>query len=159
MNKIPKRLSLISIIFCCALFCMYAQEPDTSVRFNNHPLNSRMEDMAERTDAEMDYSDFTDDMSRMGWHRINLNAASDKDLRRLTFLNELQLANLRSYLQQYGSIVSIYELNMIEGFNPEVIGLMLPYIVLKPQSPFAKITLSRLLNYGKAVPPSCALLG
>ena len=148
MNIIPKRLYLTTIMGCCAAFCLFAQEPDTSLRFKLHPPNTRLQEMAERTDAEMDYSDFTDDLSRLGKHRVNLNAASDQDLRRLTFLNELQLANLRAYLQQYGSIVTIYELNMIEGFNQEVIGLMIPYIILKPQSPFSKITLPGLLHYG-----------
>ena len=128
---------------------LYAQQPDTSIHINGRMGNDKMEDMVERTDAELDYSDFADDLGRLRRHPVNLNTATDDDLQKLTFLNKLQIANLRAYLQQYGSIASIYELQMIEGFNQEMIELMLPFITLTAKSQNDKITLSKLMRYGK----------
>jgi DNA uptake protein ComE-like DNA-binding protein len=150
MNRTLNRIFLLTFTLFCTALSLYAQKSDTSLLMNSRTENSKMEDIVERTDAELDYSDFADDLGRLGRHPVNLNAASDQDLRKLTFLNELQLANLRSYLQQYGSIASIYELQMIEGFNQEIIELMAPYISLSAQSQNDKITFSRLLRHGKA---------
>ncbi|HEX7410693.1 MAG TPA: helix-hairpin-helix domain-containing protein, partial [Bacteroidales bacterium] len=150
MNGNLNRIYLMIAALSFATLSLYAQEPDTTRRLDGGTDNNKMEEIVERTDAELDYSDFADDLGRLRRHPVNLNAASDEDLRKLTFLNELQIANLRSYLQQYGSIASIYELQMIEGFNQEMIELMLPFITLTAQSQDDKITLSRLLHYGKA---------
>ncbi|MEI6748634.1 MAG: helix-hairpin-helix domain-containing protein [Bacteroidales bacterium] len=127
-----------------------AQQPDSIAKFQDESSNLKMETLVERTDGELDYSDFLDDLGRLKRHPINLNAATDDDLRNLSFLNELQIANLRAYIMQYGSIASIYELQMIEGFSQEMIELMLPFITLTAQSEKDKITLKRLLHYGKA---------
>lgn len=148
MNGTLNRICLTIAALSFTTANLYAQEPDTSRRINGGTEINKMEDIVERTDAELDYSDFADDLGRLRRHPVNLNAASDEDLRKLTFLNELQIANLRSYIGQYGSIASIYELQMIEGFNQEIIELMLPFITLKAQSQNDKITLSRLMRYG-----------
>lgn len=150
MKETLNCISIATGLLIAAIPCLYAQEQDTAMRFNSGTGIGKMEDIVERTDAELDYSDFTDDLARLKRHPVNLNSASDEDLRKLTFLNELQIANLRAYLQQYGSIASVYELQMIEGFSQEIIGLMIPYITLSAQSPNDKITFSRLLHYGKA---------
>ena len=149
MTAILKKISLMALAVIIAGH-LHAQEPDTARLINGRMEINKMEDIVERTDAELDYSDFADDLGRLRRHPVNLNLASDENLRKLTFLNELQIANLRSYIQQYGNIASIYELQMIEGFNQEMIELMLPFITLTPQLQNNKITLSRLMRYGKA---------
>lgn len=150
MRGTLNRIYFITAALSLATLCLCAQEPDTTMLPDRDVGISKMEDIIERTDAELDYSDFADDLSRLRRHPVNINAAAEEDLRKLSFLNELQIANLRAYLEQYGSIASIYELQMIEGFSQEVIEIMAPFITLTAQSPDDKITFSRLLRYGKA---------
>ena len=148
MKAILKKYFLI-VLFGILAKNLNAQQQDSILQIQGEGNNLKTETLVERTEGELDYSEFLDDLSRIKRHPINLNAASDNDLRKLTFLNELQIANLRAYLQQYGSIASIYELNMIEGFNQELIEIMLPYITLTAQSEKDKITLKRMLRYGR----------
>lgn len=150
MSGTTNRIYMTIAVLIFTTANLYAQEPDTSRRIIGGTEINQMEDIVERTDAELDYSDFADDLGRLKRHPVNLNTASDEDLRKLTFLNELQIANLRLYIGQFGSIASIYELQMIEGFNQELIEFMLPFITLTAQSQNDKITLSRLMRYGKA---------
>jgi len=148
MNAVLKNSFLIVLLETVTV-SLQAQQPDSSAKIQGEGDNLKMETLVERTEGELDYSDFLDELSRLKRHPINLNAASDDDLRKLTFLNELQIANLRAYIQQYENIASIYELQMIEGFSQEVIEMMIPFITLSAVSERDKITVKRLVRYGK----------
>lgn len=148
--KTTLKYAFLITLFGILVKNLHAQNQDSTAQLQGEGNNLKMETLVERTEGELDYSDFLDDLSRLKRHPINLNASSDNDLRKLTFLNELQIANLRAYLQQYGNIASIYELNMIEGFNQELIEIMLPFITLSAQSERDKMTFKRFVKYGKA---------
>ena len=64
------------------------------------------------------------------------------------FLNDLQIYNLIEYRIQYGKLLSIYELQVIDGFNEEVVNQMLSYITLSPLNA-EKFSLKNALLYGK----------
>lgn len=106
------------LIFLSTLFCaagVLAQVPDTTKYSGSEEIEQQIENLAERSDVEMDYSDWVEEMNLLRQRPVNLNSGDENELRRLFFLNDLQISNLLEYTQQYGQLASIYELQVIEG--------------------------------------------
>lgn len=109
-------------------FCALAQNADTLVLQGDETIELQIENMASNAESEMDYSDWQEELEQLRRHPVNLNSANEDELRRLFFLNDIQITNLLEYKLQYGNIVSIYELQVVEGFDANMLLRMQPYI-------------------------------
>lgn len=89
---------------------------------------SRMENLAEESENEYDYSGLLEELALMINNPINLNTATDSDLRRLLVLSDIQINNLLNHISRFGKLISIYELQSIDGFDQETIRLILPFV-------------------------------
>lgn len=138
-------------LFCLTLqFCAgaaFAQQSDTIKYTGAEEIEQQIENLAERSDAELDYSDWVEELNLLRARPVNLNSGDENDLRRLFFLNELQISNLLEYTRQYGQLASIYELQVIDGFNEKVVNQILPFISLSPYVP-EKFSLKKAVKYG-----------
>ncbi len=140
----------ICLLFIFIFVCLgeaFAQQPDTTKYTGTEVIEQQIENIAERTDVEMDYSDWVEEMNLLRQRPVNLNSNDENELRRLFFLNDLQIANLLDYTRQFGLLASIYELQVIDGFNEKVISQILPFISLSPYVP-EKFSLKKALKYG-----------
>lgn len=126
-----------------------AQQADSLQPGNDDPIENRIEYLSEQTDSEIDFSEWTDELKILAARPVNLNSTNEDELRRLFFLNDQQIANLKEYHQKYGNFASIYELQVIDGFNEALIMQMLPYISLSDPV-IEKFSLKRALKYGSA---------
>jgi hypothetical protein len=143
-----KRHILLILLFI--LFCIggaAAQQPDTTRYTGTVEIEQQIENLAERSDVEIDYSDWVEEINLLRERPVNLNSGDENELRRLFFLNELQISNLLEYTIQYGQLASIYELQVIDGFNEKVVSQILPFISLSPFVP-EKFSLKKALKYG-----------
>ncbi|WP_212006577.1 helix-hairpin-helix domain-containing protein [Chitinophaga sp. HK235] len=61
-------------------------------------------------------------------HKIQLNTADEATLQSLGMLTALQIGNFIAYRRLLGNLVSIYELQAVPGFEPDLIRQLLPYI-------------------------------
>ena len=138
---------LISVLFLLFPGRVAAQEPDTTKYTGAEGIEQQIENMAERSDSEFDYTDWVEETNLLRQRPVNLNCGDENELRRLFFLNELQIANLLDYTTKYGQLASIYELGVIEGFNEKVVSQILPFISLSPYIA-EKFSLTRALKYG-----------
>lgn len=145
MLKLPVIL-LVVLLFTC-LGNVSAQAPDTTKYTGAEEIEQQIENLAERSDVEVDYSDWVEEINLLRQRPVNLNSGDENELRRLFFLNELQIANLLEYTSQYGQLVSIYELQTIDGFNEKVVSQIMPFISLSPYVP-EKFSLKRAMKYG-----------
>lgn len=140
---------LTLLIFAFLPGLLFAQQPDTLSSENNEPLENRIEYLSEQTDSEIDFSEWTDELRLLAARPVNLNSTTEDELRRLFFLNDQQIANLLEYRQKYGKFASIYEIQVVDGFNEPLIQQMLPYITLS--DPVVEtFSLKRALKYGSA---------
>jgi len=140
----------LSLIFLYLLFNtvrVSAQQPDTIRYSGAEGLEQHIENLAERSDVEFDYSDWIAEINLLRERPVNLNSGDENELRRLFFLNDLQISNLLEYTNQYGQLASIYELQVIEGFNEKIVSQMLPFISLSAYVP-EKFSLKRAMKYG-----------
>lgn len=80
---------------------------------------------------------------------VDINRSTMQDLESIPFLNPDQLFNLQDYILKYGEILSIYELNAIQGFDSVLISRIEPFILIRPAKGTQKITPRSLAENGR----------
>lgn len=133
------------LIFTFFLFVtVKSQKPEKS---ENKTIESLIEEIAENTDEELDYTTLFDDLNYFMNNPINLNNTTKEELDRLEILSDFQVNNLLEYSKQYGNIYTIYELLLIDGFNKEIIEKILPFITLETKQS-KSFSIKNALKYG-----------
>lgn len=147
MHKIAGTPFLLLFAIVFASFKVYGQQPDTSNYTGEEIFEQQFENYIERTDSETDLSDWLEDLKELRNRPVNINSINEEELRRLVLINELQIKNLMDYVSQYGELASIYELQVIEGFNEEIVSQLIPYITLSQYVP-EKFKFANAVKYG-----------
>ncbi|PKP01031.1 MAG: hypothetical protein CVU14_06095 [Bacteroidetes bacterium HGW-Bacteroidetes-9] len=124
------------------------EEPAAPVSGNTEPLEEKIEELSGKADAELDYSDLVDELLQYINNPININKASEREMAQLQ-LNDLQINNLTAYIQKFGELTSLYELNLVEGFDSTLITSLAPFISFDLQPYGTKMNLKNLSRYGK----------
>lgn len=112
------------------IFAQQPQLPDT-VQLppsTEELFQERIENLAEETEQEIDYYELIEELEILQRNPINLNFATFDDLRRLFFLSDIQINNLLTHINKFGKLISIHELQSIEGFDMATIQAMLPFV-------------------------------
>lgn len=150
MNPADTRISTPSGFALLCLFVilsnlLMAQDPDEPGR---EEINeSRIEKISSQTDNETDYTDLLQGMDDFLKHPLNLNHATFEELSALSPLNEMQINNLLEHIQKNGKLLSIFELQTIEGWDLELIKTLLPYIRVSDEEP-VRFNFRDALDYG-----------
>lgn len=137
------------MLFIVIPLTAFAQEADTIILQGESELIDKIENIAESSNAALDYTELIEDLRYYRQNPLNLNFASDDDLRKLMFLNNKQIYQLVAYRETYGQLVSIYELQAIEGFDEETIQNILPFVMVSSVKPSTKLKLKNVAKYGK----------
>lgn len=144
-----------------ALFCLTAL---TSVANSQDRAEINLEQFAEERfqiqDAEVDYETLYETLLLYHSSPLNLNKTERDELAALYILNPAQLNAFFQYRDQFGSFLSIYELQAIPGFDSETIHQLKPFIDIKQKNdprPLAKRIFTEknnylLLRYGTNLP-------
>lgn len=148
MKPHKKHILLLMPLILAGKF-LFAQQPDLSLK-EREQLISKIENLAERTEEELDYSDLLDGLYFLLEQPLPLNSAGYDELSRLFFLSEFQIQKLIGYRNTYGDFLSIYELQAIEGFDRETISLMIPFITLEPAEKRHPFRIGDALKYGRS---------
>lgn len=138
-------------IFILLLFSvqLYSQETDTIIREGESVLTDKIENIAESTEGALDYSELIDDLKYYRQNPLNLNFATEDELRKLMFLNNKQIFQLVAYRETYGQLLSVFELQAIEGFDEVTIQNIVPFISVSSERPSAKLNLKNAVRYGR----------
>ncbi len=139
---------LFGFIMLLIPLIIHSQNQDSILQQGINPLEQRIEYYTEQADAEVDFSEWVDELEMLKIKPVNLNSTDQNELRRLLVLNELQIQNLLAYTREFGQLASIYELQVVDGFNEEVVQQLLPYITLTNfQSD--RFSLKKAMRYGR----------
>jgi hypothetical protein len=98
-------------------------------------------------DEDIDYEDLYENLLLLYTHPLNINTATEEELRSLYLLSQRQLESLRTYIQRNGPLVSVYELQAVPDFDLKVIYRLMPFVVVKP--PMEGAFSSALKNFYK----------
>lgn len=124
-----RALSTFLFLFILASYNIQAQETKVdSLDTEKEDVNTKVESIAEQTDAELDYTDLLDDLNYYLQHPINLNNTSADELRKLILLNDVLINNLIEHIRKNGKLLTLYELQSVSGFDNEIIYKILPYV-------------------------------
>ena len=92
---------------------------------------------AEIQSDETPYEDIYETLLQYYQTPINLNTATREDLRGLLLLSENQITTLLTHRAANGDLLSVYELQSIEGFDLRTIGRILPFVGVLSSDPNA----------------------
>jgi hypothetical protein len=111
-----------------------AQETDSG-RLIESIIESHLDKIDEQTDVAL----IIEDLEGFLENPININAATAPELSRLYVLNEVQINKLLEYLAVYGPAYSIFELKTIDGFTPDLLKKIEPFIWFGPREKAKKL--------------------
>ncbi len=83
--------------------------------------------VADNEDANVEQ--LLDDLQAFREAPLNINQCQRADLERLYFLSPVQIDHLLTYRQQYGSILTPFELAQVDGFTRQLIGWLQLFVV------------------------------
>lgn len=115
------------LIFLILTMTIFAQEPKITV---NKPLQDLIENIVSSSEKALDYSTLYDNLLYYSQHPLNLNAASQEDLEKFQFLNDIQIYQIQKYVMEYGPMFTIYELQAVEGLTKGDIENLLPFVTV-----------------------------
>lgn len=100
--------------------------------FAQDPLNEKsLEQAIENRESEPDYIDIEERLEYLVSHPVNLNNATPLEIANIPGLNTLLADALIQHRKAYGELTSVYELQVIEGFDPELIRDIHKYICVR----------------------------
>lgn len=95
----------------------------------NNLIANIIEEYLESTDAEnFDFNTIFENLNYFFEHPLNINVASEYDLREIFLLNELQISDFIQHRNQYGTFLSIYELQAIPSWDLATIQNVTPFL-------------------------------
>ncbi|MEO9805944.1 MAG: helix-hairpin-helix domain-containing protein [Reichenbachiella sp.] len=102
-------------------------------RFDRQDIDIQdfIEDLFQVQDEDINYDDQYETLYQLFANPINLNETSKNELNGLYHLNIAQINQLMSYLERNGPMLSIYELQVIEGFDQATINSLLPFVEVR----------------------------
>lgn len=122
---------LLIILFSVCSFSVYAQTETTTTE-------QQLENQTEADESETEDDTYLQVLNELRRNPINLNTASEDDLKDLRFLTALQIENLVRYRKIFGYFLSIYELQAVPTWDIETIQKVLPYVTVKDVVNFGK---------------------
>ncbi|MCE9538920.1 MAG: helix-hairpin-helix domain-containing protein, partial [Bacteroidetes bacterium] len=84
-------------------------------------------------------------------HPINLNNTNKEELQQLTFLNDIQINYLLRHIDKNGKLITIYELQSINGFDMQTIKKILPYVRVTDNFTSAHFGIEEMFRNGQNV--------
>jgi hypothetical protein len=138
-------LSLI-ILFANSVLLWSQQDQNMEVE---RMIGEVIEQVTEESDGEADLSHLADQLYALIENPINLNTASFAELREIPFISDRQAYNLITYREKYENIVSLYELQLIDGFTSGFIRRISPFIKIEPSSKRSHFSFRKALLGGR----------
>ena len=141
--------TLIIFIYLLVFLCVLSKNCYTQNE-NQDLLERISERYSEVSDKPVDFSEITEVTDHLKNHPINLNNTNHEELSQLGSLNDRQINNLLNYIQAYGTVYSIYELSVVDGFDSATIRKIIPYISVGQEKEKHTLKFKDLLSSGRS---------
>lgn len=136
------RFSLVAFItLMLTIRCLAQEYPE-----REYDLEKLAEAIFPIQDLDLDYSQLYENLAQILSNPIDLNKATAEQLRSLYILNEIQLTNLLLYQKENGPLLSVYELQSINGFDQNTLDKLIPFVTVKNDRQDLRSLAKRILN-------------
>ncbi len=120
-----KRVAIIVFIFL-GVFCIHpfrgwGQEIPISTE-------QQLENQTDAEQGETEDDTYLQELEHFRKNPLNINSADADELKQLRIVTDLQIANLISYRNLFGKLISIYELQAVPAWDVNTIRKLLPFV-------------------------------
>ena len=123
----------------------FAQDKDTK-----QDVQQRIENAAENAaNEETDYTILLEELSYYQEHPINLNYTDREELSKLELLSDFEINYLLDHIAKNGKLMTIYELQSVQGFDLNLIQKILPYVKVDDNFENPHLSFKEIFTYGK----------
>lgn len=146
----PYQLALALLLL--ALFAsLYSSAQDTILpKTDEGIIQQQLENIAENTEnEEADYTNLLDALNYYKEHPINLNKTSKEELQELQLLSDIEINNLLKHIEKTGKLITIYELQGVQGFDMQTIQRILPFVRVNDNFSSAHFSVKEMLTNGQ----------
>ncbi|MDR1544928.1 MAG: helix-hairpin-helix domain-containing protein [Prevotellaceae bacterium] len=116
---------MLIIIFLLLPIVCFSQE--NSEQTIDRIIEKIFDFISDETENPPDFEQLYDDLTQFYAQKINLNQTDKNTLEKLRFLSDIQIENLLAYLYLNNGMKTIYELQLVEGFDWFSIEFLLPF--------------------------------
>ncbi len=136
---------LLFLLFIILPFFFFAQENSQAI------IESFIEELSSNLDEdeEVDFQELYDDLDYFYNNPLNINFAEETELQKFKILTNFQVKSLIKYIRYKGQLISIYELQLVEGFDVNLVKKLQPFIAIKKIKNSNNYKLKYILKYGK----------
>lgn len=139
-----KHFILLLFLLPLTLFAQVAEDDKNTI------IEKRVEYLIEDAEeSDADYTTIFDQLSYYYDHPLNLNRADLSQLEELSLLTSIQINNLLAHIEKNGKLMTLEELQTIEGFDKEDIKMIMPFIKVTTNVDSPQLTLNELLKNGE----------
>lgn len=132
--------------YCLSVGMTYGQA--TGSRNIKETIEDIMEIIAANTDEEIDYHELIETMQFYLDNPLDLNSATESDLQKIMVLTDMQISSIKKHISIHGKLLSIFELQAIEGLNLKTIYAILPFLTVNRSLNHPNISLPLIIKNG-----------
>jgi hypothetical protein len=129
----PFKVAYLSFIVPLLIFTspkIFAQAESLSER-----ITSIAEELAADDADPEEVADYVERLKELAENPVKINSSDENEISRLFFLSGFQVKALADYPDASGTILSVYEIASIPGFDNETASMMIPFISLEITTP------------------------
>ncbi len=132
-------LTVVLILFATNVFAQIE---------NSVVLQDIVEEIAENSDEELDYTTLFNNLEILVEDPLNLNTATPEDFRQILFLTEYQIFSIIKYRTKYQGFKTVYELAFVEGLDEQTMKYLYPFVYAGEAEKKNKTNWKRVFTYG-----------
>ncbi|MGW8122085.1 helix-hairpin-helix domain-containing protein [Roseivirga echinicomitans] len=125
-----KGLRFLIMGFTALLLC---EEKALAQSNESFDLESFIEELFNIQDEDINYEDLYETLLSHYQNPLNLNTASIYELQSLYILSSTQIQNLQTYIEENGKLITLFELQVIEGFDYATIERLKLFVTVNAQ--------------------------
>jgi len=99
--------------------------------------------------SDIDYTTIFEQLNYYYDRPLNLNKASTNELKELSLFSDIQINNLLSHIENNGKLMTLEELQTIQGFDLATIRMITPFVKVSADVDSPQLSLNELLKNGE----------
>lgn len=135
-------LLILSVHFSCLI-------STTQEEVVQNTIEDFIEDHDITSENNHDFTTIIENLQYYFDNPLNINTATEEELKSLYILNDFQIYSLHEYIKRNGPFLSIYELQLVYGFNSQIVQTLSPFITTHKTKNIPLRNPYSMLKYGK----------
>ena len=131
------------------IFCLISACSSTALCQEDSSIKELIENISENISEDFDIFELTERLTYYRSHPLNLNEATEAQLKELVFLTPIQINNLLKHISINGKLISLLELQSIEGFEVSTISKLSNIVTVGAETAISKIKKDARIHLGQ----------